>query len=132
MVQYSETTKGDDSYKKVLEVVRQGATKEQVKLLPPRPSSPSNGPAVEQNKSDGEERGQPRHGHYRFYEVKAIVKVIIGPKNWPSQWSRQLFFSKKISSQLLGKLFGQIIGQVNCQVNYVIKKILKSIVKSII
>ena len=51
--------KGDDSYKKVLEVLRQGATKEQVKLLPPRPSSPSNGPAVEQNKSDGEERGQP-------------------------------------------------------------------------
>ena len=113
MVQYSETTKGDDSYKKVLEVVRQGATKEQVKLLPPRPSSPSNGPAVEQNKSDGEERGQPRHGHYRFYEVKAIVKAIIGPKNWPSQWSRQ-FLPPKFS-------------QINCPVNYLPTKLAESI-----
>ena len=35
------------------------------------------------------------HGHYGFYEVKAIVKSIIDPKNWPSQWSRQFFFFQK-------------------------------------
>ena len=62
-----------------------------------------------------------KHGHYRFYEVKAIVKAIIGQKNWPSQWSRQfLFFC--FSSQSLGQLFVQINGQVNCQANHMIKK----------
>ena len=60
-----------------------------------------------------------RHGHYGFYEVKAIVKAIIGPKNLQSQWSWQFFSSKNFSSQLLGQIFGQINGQVNCQVNYV-------------
>ena len=30
-------------------------------------------------------------------QVKAIVKAIIGQKNWPSQWSRQLFFLQKNS-----------------------------------
>ena len=36
-------------------------------------------------KKDAFVYGFPKHGHYGFYEVKAIVKEIIGPKNWPSQ-----------------------------------------------
>ena len=87
--------------------------------------------------------------HYIFYEVKSIVKAIIGPKNWPSQWSRPIFFFKKflksiirstiwpnkcptqLSSQLYDLKKYQVIFksimwpkffQVNCQVNYLVLK----------
>ena len=74
-----------------------------------------------------------RHGHYGFYEVKAIVKAIIGPKNgwvngkgyfflpkffksiirstiWPNKWPGQLssqLCDQKNSSQLSSPLSDQ-------------------------
>jgi hypothetical protein len=65
------------------------------------------------------------HGRERYFEVKAIVKLIIFPKKLSRQLSSQLCDQNLSSRQLSSQFFFQKLCQGNCQVNCVTKKILQ-------